>query len=190
MESAVNPPNMNTISRAQFLRGDWRGRKPELRPPWALPESLFVEVCDGCGLCIKDCPQKILQLDRGLPKLDFSQGECTFCADCLDACPHGALRRPAGLMPKSEQNAWSYCAAISSNCLAINGTSCVRCVESCAHEAIVARPALGGRHELSINHTSCNGCGACVAGCPVSAINIQFSSPEPVSEHELSRRSQ
>ena len=73
---------MNTISRAQFLRGNWRGHKPEIRPPWALQEDLFVEACDGCGACVDDCPQHILHLARGLPQVDFLQGECTFCGDC------------------------------------------------------------------------------------------------------------
>ncbi len=173
---------MNTISRAQFLRGNWRGHKPELRPPWALKEDLFAQACDGCGACIDDCPQHILHLARGLPRIDFSKGECTFCGACSDACPRGALDRVDGSDSAKKQTPWPYFARISADCLALNGTSCVRCIESCAPEAIIARPMLGGRLQINIDDASCNACGACVAGCPVNAIKIQnlghFTSPD------------
>jgi ferredoxin-type protein NapF len=165
---------MNTISRAQFLRGDWRGHKPELRPPWALSDDLFVEVCDGCGDCVDGCPQHILRLARCLPLVDFSQGECTFCGDCSTTCPRGAFDRPNESFLADSRRPWTYSASISGNCLAVNGTSCVRCIESCAQEAIVARPALRGRLEIRVDDSACNGCGACIAGCPVNAIQMHF----------------
>jgi len=181
---------MNTISRAQFLRGNWRGHKPELRPPWALQEELFVEACDGCGACVDDCPQHILHMARGLPQVDFSQGECTFCGDCSTACPRGALDRSAGFDSTDKQPPWSCLAMVTADCLAARGTSCVRCIESCAQEAIVARPALRGRLEIRIDDAACNGCGACVAGCPVNAIKIHELSPFTSSNQEASRRTQ
>jgi ferredoxin-type protein NapF len=173
LTSAVSPSAMNTISRAQFLRGNWRGHKSELRPPWALNEASFIEACDGCGDCIENCPHQILLMSRGFPQVDFSKGECTFCGDCSDACPRGALERPTGQAPADQQFPWNYVASISNVCLAVNGTSCVRCIESCAQEAIIARPRLGGRLAINIDAANCNACGACVAGCPVNAIKIQ-----------------
>ncbi len=159
---------MTMISRAQFLRGDWRGDKPTLYPPWSWTAVRFTAACDGCGDCVKACSQNILQLSaRGLPQVNFAQGACTFCRDCVAACPSGALHQDNSRKP------WQLTASISRQCLAVNGTSCVRCVENCAVEAIMSRPALRGRVKLSIDETACTGCGACFATCPVKAISIQ-----------------
>jgi ferredoxin-type protein NapF len=173
---------MALISRAQFLRGDWRTNKPRLYPPWALAEALFLNACDGCGECIKACPQDILKLSAGdCPQVDFSRGECTFCGDCVTACPTKALRKADDNLP------WQLKARISPSCLAINGTSCVRCLETCPEEAIVARPSLGGRTQISVEESSCSGCGACISSCPVAVISIQCSDQESRSDQELKR---
>jgi len=161
---------MNSISRAQFLRGDWRGRKPDLRPPWALAEPAFSDACDGCGKCVTACEEKIIFISsRKLPLLDFSQGGCTFCGECSSVCETGALQQThePGELP------WQLQAGISDNCLSKRGTSCVRCIEECEYDAIVARPALGGRTKMQIDHTVCTGCGMCIATCPVNEISLE-----------------
>ncbi|MBS7629924.1 4Fe-4S binding protein, partial [Candidatus Bathyarchaeota archaeon] len=42
--------------------------------------------CDGCGGCVKYCPQKILYLADG--KLQVRNSEnCTLCSECVRHCP-------------------------------------------------------------------------------------------------------
>jgi len=161
---------MNSISRAQFLRGDWRGKKPDLRPPWALAEPAFFDACDGCGKCVTACAEKIIFISsRKLPLLDFSQGGCTFCGECANACETGALshKHEPGVLPRQ------LLAGISAGCLAKLGITCVRCIEACEYDAIVARPALGGRTKMQINHQACIGCGMCISTCPVDEISLE-----------------
>lgn len=161
---------MNSISRAQFLRGDWRGEKPDLRPPWALLEPGFSNACDGCGKCVTACSEKIIFMSlRKLPRLDFSQGGCTFCGECSSECEPGVLQRThePGKLP------WQLQASISKNCLAKRGTSCVRCIEECEYDAIVSTPALGGRTKMRVDHTACTGCGMCISTCPVDVISLK-----------------
>lgn len=161
---------MNSISRAQFLRGDWRGKNPVLRPPWALSEPFFSNICDGCGNCVTACEEEIIFIPlRKLPQLDFSQGGCTFCKKCAEVCETGALKRSH----EPNQRPWPLVAAISDMCLPKRGISCVRCIEECEYDAIVAKPVLGGRLKMHINHQPCTGCGICISTCPVEAISLK-----------------
>ena len=161
---------MSLISRSQFLRGDWRGNKPDIRPPGALVESEFAAACDGCGNCVIACEQNIVVMSlRKLPLLDFSQAGCTFCADCAAVCEPGALQQ----IRETGKPHWQFRAVISDSCVAKHGTSCVRCIEECEFDAIVAKPALFGRTDMQVNNTDCNGCGMCISTCPVNAITLE-----------------
>ncbi len=156
-----------SISRLQFLRGDFRGKQQSLRPPWSLGEIEFTTKCDRCGECIKACPQSILEKGRGgFPQVNFKRGECTFCGLCTDRCFNKVLQQIEGAPP------WQIKAYIETNCLAKQGIICVTCRENCEPEAIqfplshiVAVPI--------VNLEKCNGCGACYQVCPVTAITIR-----------------
>ncbi|MCP4047714.1 MAG: ferredoxin-type protein NapF [Gammaproteobacteria bacterium] len=161
---------MKSISRAQFFRGDWHGKRPVLRPPWALSEPFFSDTCDGCGNCVTACEEEIIFISyRKLPQLNFSQGGCTFCNKCTEVCEAGALNR----FHEPGERPWPLVAVISNMCLAKRGTSCVRCVEECEHNAITARLALGGRSKMQINPQTCTGCGMCISTCPVEALTLE-----------------
>lgn len=157
---------MLDAARRGFLRGRPRPRA-ELRPPWALLESAFIDRCTRCNDCIKACPQGIVVIgDGGYPSIDFKQGECTFCGDCLAACRPQALRRQEGEAP------WPYKAAINDACLPAQGVECRVCGDFCDVRAIVFAPRAGGCALPQINAETCTGCGACLAPCPTSAIRI------------------
>lgn len=156
----------STISRAQFLRGDISGRSRPLRPPWSLPEQVFVERCTRCGDCIRICPQHILEPGSGgFPRVDFSRGECLFCGDCTRVCAAGALRRDGG-------DPWTIRARIGERCLAFRGVECRSCAEPCAPRAIRFRPVAGGVAQPVLEPVACNGCGACYSVCPARAIAL------------------
>jgi ferredoxin-type protein NapF len=162
------------ISRTQFLRGDFRGERRAVRPPWALEEWLFAERCDRCGQCISACPQGLLSAGRGgFPKVDFQRGECTFCRACLDSCTRGALRAYEGEAP------WQLRAGIGSGCLTHHGVICRSCGEQCDARAIRFRPTAGRVAPPEVSTALCNGCGACVAPCPAAAIVMSYG-PHPV----------
>jgi len=113
-----------TISRRQFLRGDFRSRRPMLRPPWAMAEAQFLSRCDGCGNCREACMQHIIVLtDGGYPQIDFLNGECTLCGDCARACDEGALAWSPQATP------WQVKAVVMSECLTRRGVVCRSCGE-------------------------------------------------------------
>lgn len=152
-------------SRRSLLRGRVRSEPSPLRPPWALPEDAFIDLCHRCDACIEACPERILRHDddRGHPRIDFTQGSCVFCRQCQQACPTSALST-------IEPPRWL--ARIGRDCLAERRIVCQSCAEQCEQGAIRFRLWIGGVGQPEVMSEACTGCGACVAPCPTGAIEI------------------
>ncbi len=152
----------------QFLRGDFKGKKTPLRPPWAITESLFPQICTGCGECVSRCPTHIIKLARAnFPVIDFSSGECLFCEQCVAAC------QPRALLKTRQKTPWPIKASINqSACITSRGVECRSCYDPCEARAIQMPPRLGGICIPILNTNHCTGCGACFSLCPVQAITM------------------
>lgn len=156
------------IPRSEMLRGRFRKAPTAIRPPWAIEEVHFTEICTRCNKCSESCPENIISIDEsGYPFVSFDKGECTFCGLCLRACTDGALVFDA------KKPAWQIKATVSPECLSIQGVTCRTCMENCEPRAITFRLATAGRALPEINNNDCTGCGACFAPCPVNAISMQ-----------------
>ncbi len=161
------------IDRSQFLRGTLWGRRSPLRPPWSGAEASFIDFCRRGGACIDACPEGILIAGRGrLPEVDFARGECTFCAKCVQACPTGALSLANAADSEAGLRPWTVVAEMTEACLSMKGVSCRVCAEHCDADAIRFALAVGGGARPTVETALCTGCGACVAPCPVNAIEI------------------
>ena len=99
-----------------------------------------------------------------MPVADFAAAACTFCGDCARACTTGAIARDTTATP------WAFGIAIAEGCLAAQNVECRVCGEACDVSAIRFRPRIGGVPLPDVDNTACNGCGACIAPCPVSAV--------------------
>ncbi|ACR68423.1 ferredoxin-type protein NapF [Edwardsiella ictaluri] len=169
---------MTTLSRRHLLRGRWHHAATQVRPPWSVNESAFVIGCSRCHACISQCESGVLVVGQGhFPTLDFSRAECTFCRRCADACPE-ALFLDAAEAP------WHLQAETDTHCLTRRGIECRSCQDSCEPRAITFVPQLGGIAAIHLASESCNGCGACVAACPVNAIQI-VDRGEPIEVIEV-----
>ena len=152
------------LSRRNLLRGVPVTAAPPLRPPGAIAESLFTDTCTTCGECIEICPQRIIiRGSAGYPEVDFTGAECTFCEECIDSCPENALQRAV-------QPRWRWQPQLQENCLTQRQVVCQTCRDVCDADAIRFRPQLRSVAAPEIDREACVGCGACVAGCPESAI--------------------
>ncbi len=55
--------------------------------------SINKELCTGCGVCIKLCPQQILYLDKNTNTCAVSdQSRCDKLRGCERRCPTGAIK--------------------------------------------------------------------------------------------------
>ena len=163
------------IGRRAFLRGQ-RPHRVETpnRPPWAVKESLFPDLCTRCGACIAACPTGLLkQGTGGFPEADFRRSHCTFCGDCARACAANASRLPIALDFSSGLPPWSHRAVVGAACLPHQGVLCRSCEERCGEGAIRFAPRPGGPAQPDIIVSTCTGCGECVASCPTHAISMQ-----------------
>jgi len=107
----------------------------------------------------------------GLPSLDFSQSECTFCGECAQACPEPVfLAERVFRLP--------VVAAISDDCLAQRRIACQSCAEACSEQAIRFRPRMGGPFVPELDGAKCTGCGACLNICPADAISLRARTVE------------
>lgn len=163
-----------SVSRAQFLRGNFSGARAVVRPPWALAEAAFVQACTRCDECVSVCPEKILEKGRGgFPQVNFAAGACTFCRECIRVCRPGAIRSAqCGDVP------WRLVARIGEACLAARRVVCRTCGEHCPTGAIRFPPVVGAVATPQLESARCTGCGACFAPCPSRAIVMAARSDE------------
>ena len=127
----------------------------------------FTDICDRCGDCIDACEEQILvNGDGGYPSINFQLGGCTFCGSCANACPKNALRN-------TDEPAWSLHAFIGEHCLDSRGITCRACGDACDERAIRFQLKAGGIALPALDPNLCNGCGSCIAVCPIHIIHIQ-----------------
>ncbi|MEZ8101039.1 ferredoxin-type protein NapF [Vibrio bivalvicida] len=137
-----------------------------IRLPWLVNSAEFTDLCTRCGKCSEVCETNIIiKGDGGFPQIDFSRGECTFCYQCADVCPEP-------LFADKQSLPWNAKASINEACLAKQNVECRSCGDMCDTMAIKFRLEIGKVAQPKIELDECTGCGACVAVCPTSSINV------------------
>lgn len=160
---------MAEFSRRGLLTGSFRSSASVFRPPWSGDEQHFLLECTRCNACLPVCETRVLKRGQGgYPEINFSNGECTFCYACAQVCPEQ-------LFHAREHSPWQHTLSVGDNCLAWNHVECRSCQDACETQAISFRPSAQGISQPSLNHADCTGCGACIAGCPVSAITMRHA---------------
>ncbi len=90
-KTAVNP----VLSTIRYFRKEYEEHIIERRCPAKECRGLFLyeinpEVCNGCGICRKNCPVEAISGERRKPHL-IDQEKCTKCGVCFDKCPFAAI---------------------------------------------------------------------------------------------------
>lgn len=163
------PERIDRRRRAFLLPGS-RDLPPAVRPPWS-SETNLARHCTGCGRCAEACPQGIIHLEDGLPRVDLAHDECTFCGACAEACPEAVF-------DTTRRDAFSHRVRVGDECLAVRGVLCQSCGDACPDVAIRFRPRLRAAPIPEIDESRCSGCGACISACPAGAVQPHFSGAE------------
>ncbi len=161
-----------------------------IRPPGALPEKQFLELCQRCGQCMKVCPTNVINptlAEAGMagfwtPRLIMTQGYCEYtCTLCGSVCPTGAIAE-ISIKEKIERPIKIGSAYIDrGRCLPWSGNApCIVCQEHCPTspkaiylETDVVSAADGKKIEVQLPFVDlkrCIGCGICENKCPVRGL--------------------
>jgi len=162
---------MVDLARRNFFKAKKLTAAPAIRLPWVVNETTFIDGCTQCGDCLTACPENIIKKgDGGYPEVHFLEGECTFCQECVKSCEQSLFVEYA-TVPTS--NAWQSDISIKSDCLAANDTFCQSCQDSCETEAISFKYINSSVPQPHITLSDCTSCGACVAVCPQTSIQLK-----------------
>jgi len=159
-----------SLTRRALFAGRMAGpADAPIRPPWSAPEPTFLNACTQCNDCHRACAEGVIvRGGGGFPEIDFQNGACTFCGDCAQVCEPGAI--VAGDIYRADP--WLAVARFAATCLSQNGVTCRVCGDRCDARAIRFQLAVGGVAHPIIDPSACTGCGACVAPCPVGAVEV------------------
>lgn len=179
------------LSREEFLRSGFRrigdliglvteeSRMPAqqralIRPPGAVEESAFLDLCNKCGLCADACPRKAITLvdaeeeaSCNTPVVVPGDEPCDFCLKCVEKCETGAL-----LYPEDKSGLKLGIAVIDrKSCLSWEKRIiCGLCKYRCPQDAI----ALKEGRLPAIDNSECNGCGMCRQVCPTIPKSVEI----------------
>ncbi|MGX9520080.1 ferredoxin-type protein NapF [Vibrio mediterranei] len=133
------------------------------RPPKAVDELLYQQICNACGDCVKACPEQVIAIEDELARLVLDYGYCSQCGECSQVCPTGALHgqdNDTGLIPQ-----------FSDGCQNALFSDCHLCQEACPKQAI----SITSYSLPELDKKACDGCGRCKQGCPFSAVSMALS---------------
>ncbi len=159
-----------------------------IRPPGARAEGEFLGACIRCGLCVRDCPPKILDLAKpgqpvaaGTPFFTARTGPCEMCEDipCVKACPTSALDHALTDITKSRMGLAVL--VDQETCLDFLGLRCDVCYRVCPliDKAITLEPQHNARTQKhtrfipTVHSDACTGCGKCERACVLETAAIR-----------------
>lgn len=164
-------------------------KKNRLRPPGAVAEEMFMELCIRCARCIEVCPYDSIhradlyeKLQIGTPYIFADKRACYLCMKCPSVCPTGALnpqlKEPEdvriGIAVINQDTCLNYLyfrdeeKGVSESGLA---QLCNTCNNVCpfTDEAIFMDKFI-----LPVVTEKCTGCGICVEKCPTAPKSINI----------------
>ncbi|WP_238320646.1 4Fe-4S dicluster domain-containing protein [Limisalsivibrio acetivorans] len=175
----------NTLNNNPF-KGFFK--KNRLRPPGAVEEKRFMELCIRCARCIEVCPYDSVKradlfekLQIGTPYIFAEERACYLCMKCPPVCPTGALdpelAEPEnvriGIAVIDQETCLNYLYLKAEKAEEVTGAAmiCSTCYNVCpfTDEAIIMKEYI-----LPVITDKCTGCGICVEKCPTEPRSVEI----------------
>jgi len=73
------------------------------------PVITISEDCDGCGMCVEECPRGILAVDGGaVSVIDGRLADCSMCRLCEQACLSGGIGEEPGIRIAADETRFIF----------------------------------------------------------------------------------
>lgn len=141
-----------------------KSQRLHARPPRAVDEVLFERLCDGCGLCEQDCPNSVIEIQKGSALLNLDYNSCSMCNKCSEACPTGALHPTVEPYIDLKPN-------FADSCNNYMQMDCHACQTACSAGAI--KIEAGELPNVALD--KCNGCGECRSACYIGSVTLNLT---------------
>lgn len=136
--------------------------------------EITIEDCILCGICMKSCPPRAIQVDRKSSTWTINRFDCIQCGYCTEKCPKKCLHILPGYQePLNKKVVAVYEKPITvqkypqmdeSTCV-----YCTLCAKKCPKEAITVVRA---EKTWELNKKLCVSCGLCESSCPKKSISM------------------
>lgn len=157
-----------------------------LRPPGAVEEKKFMELCIRCARCIEVCPYDSIKradlfekMQIGTPYIFARDRACYLCMKCPSVCPTGALdnnlvdaeKVKMGIAHIDQNRCLNYLYVKEEEGIIDTGKAqiCSTCYNVCPFQdkAIIME-----KYILPVITEKCVGCGICVEKCPTEPKSV------------------
>jgi len=85
----LKPHQKLKISLAGCANGCSRPHIHDLGVMGAITPCVDLSLCNGCGICVDECPDRAIFLAQEQARVDY--GQCLSCGKCLGVCPQEAI---------------------------------------------------------------------------------------------------
>jgi ferredoxin len=151
-------------------------KKSRIFPLGSNDLNRFKSQCTGCMICAERCPSGIIFPDSDfsfgspiIPVLDYRKNYCLEeCVLCSHSCPTGALQK---VLPSEKKSIRMANLELNlAKCRIVDeGLECSLCADICPLDAVEMTLDKNHKFRLPVlKQDLCNGCGKCMARCPVS----------------------